>query len=356
MSVVEFPGLGIEMNVPRVAFELFGIPIYWYGVCIGVGMLLAMIFAFRKSESVGVDSDRMIDVIAIGLLLAIIGGRLYFVIFSDGDYSTLREIVHIRAGGIAIYGGIIGGFVGAAIGCKWRKVPMLPMFDLAGIGFLIGQACGRWGNFFNQEAFGTNTTLPWGMISPETTAYLASQQAKLATEGILVDPLMPVHPTFLYESLWCLLGFVLLALYLNKRRFNGEVFLMYIMWYGLGRTFIEGLRTDSLMIQGLGMRVSQVLAATSVLVAFAMWIFARVRTAGKPLVVPVIPPRTEKIRIQTESGEQQVEISWPANDKAPSKQEKIEIANTVWKASQEEKQSIEKNEKNSSEDSTEEQS
>ncbi|MFV0414641.1 MAG: prolipoprotein diacylglyceryl transferase, partial [Oscillospiraceae bacterium] len=232
INIVEFPGLGIVMEISRVAFTIFGVPIYWYGVCIGLGMLLAVLFAFSQSKSFGVDADRMVDVIVIGLVLAIVAGRLYYVAFSDLAYTNLYDIVNLRAGGIAIYGGIIGAFIGAAIGCKWRKVPLGPMFDLGGMGFLIGQAFGRWGNFFNQEAFGTNTTLPWGMLSPSTTAYLASQQAKLAAEGVMVNPALPVHPTFLYESLWCALGFLLLFLYRKKRKFNGELFLLYVMWYG----------------------------------------------------------------------------------------------------------------------------
>ena len=330
MNLVEFPGLGISLEINNVAFTVFGVPIYWYGVFIGVGMLLAVLFAFQNATRFGVDSDRMIDVITVGLICAIVGGRLYFLAFSDLEYKTFFDIINLRGGGIAIYGGIIGGFLGAGITCKLRKVPVLPLFDLAGMGFLIGQALGRWGNFFNQEAFGTNTNLPWGMISPATTQYLQWQQATLAAEGIMVDPFAPVHPTFLYESLWCILGFVLLALYKNRRKFNGEIILMYVMWYGLGRAFIEGLRTDSLMISGIGMRVSQLLAATSALAALLVWVIARVKTAGKPLVVPEIPPRTAKVNIETPQGPLAVEIAWPANDKAPSKQERIEIAEKVW--------------------------
>ncbi len=331
MNLVEFPGLGLSFEINNVAFTIFGVPIYWYGVFIGVGMLLAVLFAFKNATRFGVDSDRMIDVITVGLICAIVGGRLYYVAFSDLEYKTFFDFINLRAGGIAIYGGIIGGFLGAGITCKIRKVPVLPLFDLAGMGFLIGQALGRWGNFFNQEAFGTNTTLPWGMISPATTNYLQWNQAALAADGIMVDPFAPVHPTFLYESLWCILGFVLLALYKNRRKFNGEIILLYVMWYGLGRAFIEGLRTDSLMISGIGMRASQLLAATSALVALLVWVMARVKTAGKPLVVPVIPPKTAKVTVETPEGPTVVEISWPANDKAPSKQERVEIGTKVWK-------------------------
>ena len=184
------------------------------------------------------------------------------------------------------------------------------MFDLAAMGFLIGQCIGRWGNFVNQEAFGTNTTLPWGMISENTTAYLSSVQATLAAQGVAVDPSLPVHPTFLYESLWCLAGFILLALYEKRRRFHGEVMLMYVMWYGLGRFFIEGLRTDSLMIGPF--RISQVVAAASTLAALALWLVLRRKYAGVPLMVTYTAVEKGK------DGPVAYSVSWPAAQNAPS--------------------------------------
>lgn len=326
-SIVEFPGLDITLTVPRVAFTVFGMPIYWYGVCIGVGMMLALVMAFSQAKRFGLDGDRMVDAIIGGFVLAIVGGRLYYIIFDDKQvYDTFFKLIDLRSGGIAIYGAIIGAFIGAALICKLRKIPMLPLFDLAGMGFLIGQACGRWGNFFNQEAFGDNTTLPWGMISPTTTAYLQYNQESLAAQGVIVDPFMPVHPTFLYESLWCILGFVLLFLYRKRRHFNGEIFLLYIMWYGAGRFFIEGLRTDSLTTFAFGLRVSQLVAALSAVVAFGVWLFARIKTKGKPLVVPALPPKTAKIKLQTESGPAVVRITWPGEEKTPSKEEQKRMA------------------------------
>ena len=325
-NLIEFPGLGISLELSRVAFTIFGMPIYWYGVCIGFGMVLAVLFAFSQCNRFGIDGDRMVDVIIIGLICAIAGGRLYYVVFIDSSYDTFIDMINLRNGGIAIYGAIIGAFIGAAIASKWRKVPVLPMFDLAGIGFLIGQSIGRWGNFFNQEAFGTNTNLPWGMISPTTTYFLESRQMKLAMDGIMVDPSLPVHPTFLYESIWCAIGFLLLFLYRKKRKFNGEMFLLYVMWYGLGRFFIEGLRTDALMMKGLGLPVSQVLAAVSVMAALAIWIMARVKTKGKSLQVPEIPPHRAVVKVETEQGEEEVTIEWPANSKEPNKAARLEMA------------------------------
>ncbi len=328
-NIVEFPGLGLEFNVSSVAFTVFGVPVYWYGVLIGLGMLLAVTLALSQAKSFGIDPNRMVDVIAIGLVTGVLGARIYYIIFSDIEYNTLFDFFNLRGGGLAIYGGVIGALLGCLIACKWRKVPLLPMLDLTGMGFLIGQCLGRWGNFTNQEAFGSNTDLPWGMISPATTRFLEGRAATLAAEGVNVLPGMPVHPTFLYESLWCAVGFLLLFLYRKHRRFNGELALLYVMWYGLGRFFIEGLRTDSLMITPLGLRVSQLLAALSVLAAGTVWVIARVKTAGKPLKVPEIPPRTATVRLQTDGGVKKVEISWPYDADEPDKAQRREMAEKV---------------------------
>ena len=284
---VSFPGLGLEMEINRVAFTVFGVPIYWYGVCIALGLLLGMLYAFRYAKSYGIDADRMVDVIFVSTIAAIIGGRAYYVATAHFEYQSVWEMIDIRLGGIAIYGGVIGAFLMGALMCRLRKVPMLPMFDLAAQGFLIGQCIGRWGNFFNQEAFGGNTTLPWGMISENTQQYLQSVQQTLAAQGMTVDPSMPVHPTFLYESIWCGLGFLLLWRYSKHRRFHGEMTLLYVMWYGFERFFVEGLRTDSLMVGNV--RISQAVAALSVVAALVAWVVLRRKYRGVPLVIPALP-------------------------------------------------------------------
>ena len=307
---VEFPGLGLSFTLDRVAFTVFGMPVHWYGILIAGGLLLGLLFAFWKARSYGIDADRMVDVIFGATVCAIIGGRAYYVATAPFEYESLAQMVDIRLGGVGIYGAIIAAFLSGWLLCKWRRVPVLPMFDLAAMGFLIGQCIGRWGNFVNQEAFGTNTTLPWGMISENTTAYLSSVQATLAAQGVAVDPSLPVHPTFLYESLWCLAGFILLALYEKRRRFHGEVMLMYVMWYGLGRFFIEGLRTDSLMIGPF--RISQVVAAASTLAALALWLVLRRKYAGVPLMVTYTAVEKGK------DGPVAYSVSWPAAQKAPS--------------------------------------
>ena len=272
---VQFPGLGLEFTLDRVAFTVFGMPIYWYGILIATGLALAIVFAFSHARRFGIDSDRMVDVILIGTVCAVIGGRAFYVATAPFEYASFAEMLDIRLGGVAIYGAVIAAFLSGYFACRWRKVPILPMFDLAGMGFLLGQGIGRWGNFVNQEAFGTNTTLPWGMYSARTEAYLRGVAGELAAQGVVVEPTAPVHPTFLYESLWCLLGLVLLLRYSNHRRYDGELALLYVAWYGAERCVVEGLRTDSLMWGSL--RVSQVLAGVSCVAALVAWAIGRRR-------------------------------------------------------------------------------
>ncbi len=273
---VYFPNFGSGDNVLKTGIDIdrvmFKIPgtnfqIYWYGFLIAVGIILAMIYGLKKKKKAGIDPDRATDAVIGGFFGAIIGARLYYIIFSD---TPLSKFFDFRDGGLAIYGGLIGAIVVGGIIVKLRKLRLTAMLDIVAPCFFIGQAIGRWGNFFNQEAFGTNTTLPWGMMSNTTANYVSSH----ITDGS-VDPLKPIHPCFLYESLWCLLGFVLLHIYFKHRKFDGEVFLCYTTWYGLGRFFIEGLRTDSLYLGS--MRVSQLLAAACVIVSLVVLIIVRVR-------------------------------------------------------------------------------
>ena len=286
-NLVTFPGLGLSFEISRVAFTIGGVNIYWYGVVIAVGLVLAMIFAMRHCTEFGIDGDSMVDVLVVGVVLGILSARAYYVAMAPFKYQSIREILSLRDGGLAIYGGIIGAVVFGGLACKWRKVPVLPMFDLTGMGFLIGQCLGRWGNFFNQEAFGCNTTLPWGMYSAATEAYLRGSTVTVPA-GAVIDPTMPVHPTFLYESLWCLVGFVVLRLYMKKRRFNGDLALLYAIWYGAGRFWIEGLRTDSLLlVPSMGLRASQLVAGFAVVAGIAAEIVLSRRSAGKALMVPL---------------------------------------------------------------------
>lgn len=306
---VQFPGLGWEFTIDRVALSVGGFNIYWYGVIIAVGMLLALLYAFRHAVDFGIDADRLVDVVAIGTVMAIVCARIYYVAMAPFQYQSFWEMVDIRLGGIAIYGAVIGAFVFGGLAAKWRKVPLLPLFDLVALGFLIGQGVGRWGNFVNQEAFGTNTTLPWGMYSEGTEAYLRSVQVTLPA-GVTIDPTLPVHPTFFYESLWCLIGFVVLALYVKRRRFHGQIFLLYVIWYGLGRSWIEGLRTDSLLITGTDLRASQVVAFATAFAAFLLLVAGLRRTRGQVLRVPLA---VRDIRKQARAGDRFSVDTLPAN-------------------------------------------
>lgn len=273
VTTVSFPGLGLEFELNRVAFSIGGFNVYWYGLLIGIGFMLAGTYALFNARKVGVDSDRLIDVVMVGLVCGVIGARLYYVIF---DWETFQgdpsKIFDIRQGGLAIYGGILAGMAGGIIMAKIRKVRVRPAMDLAAAGFLIGQGIGRWGNFVNVEAFGSNTNSILGMTGPKVVGYLTQVKNSGAAWAQSIDPHMPVHPTFLYESVWCLTGFLIIALWLMRRRkYDGQVFLFYTAWYGLGRFFIEGLRTDSLMWGPV--RVSQALALVAFVTATALLIW-----------------------------------------------------------------------------------
>lgn len=245
---VTFPGLGLEFNIDRVAFSIGDLSVYWYGLIIASGLILACVYAFIRADYFGIDKNKLLNTVIVGVICAIIGARLYYVLFSWDDYKdNLIDIIYINKGGLAIYGGLIGAILGGGITCKLQKEELLPCLDIASIGFLIGQGIGRWGNFFNQEAFGSSTDLPWRMVSENTGN-------------------VGVHPCFLYESVWCLLGVLVLHIISKKLYyFKGQIFLCYMVWYGFERMIVEGLRSDSLYmtfsIFGYTPRVSQVLSA-----------------------------------------------------------------------------------------------
>jgi len=253
---VSFPLLGIEMTIDRVAFTLFSIPIYWYGIIIAIGFAAGIFCASLAAKKLGENSDIVIDLALLCAPVSVVCARLYYVAFQWDNYKNdLISVFDLRSGGIAIYGSIIGAVLAAFVFCKVKKKDVLKMFDIGSFGLVTGQMIGRWGNFVNQEAFGTNTSLPWGMTGDGIKEYLSS----LAQEGFSVSPNLPVHPTFLYESLWSLMTLVLLWVMIFKfRRFNGQIFFSYCALYGLGRFWIEGLRTDSLMLGDF--RVSQLVA------------------------------------------------------------------------------------------------
>lgn len=247
MNKISFPGFGLEFNVYD-SFQLFGRDIYWYAIIITTGLILGIIFAIWQGKKQNLSPDYFLDIALFGTPTAIIFARAYYVLFEWDYYSIHKdEIIKIWNGGIAIYGAIIGAVLAAFIYCKVKKLNVGTIFDIGALSLLIGQAIGRWGNFVNAEAYGVDTDLPWRMHIGEMS--------------------MDVHPTFLYESLWNLVGLGLLCLYKKHKKFEGEVFWLYILWYGFGRALIEGLRTDSLYVPGTAIRVSQVLAAVTVIIA-----------------------------------------------------------------------------------------
>ncbi len=265
-NTVQFPVLGLTFTLHPVAFEVFGVQVYWYGILIGIGFLLAVVYGFASCKVMHINKDHLTDAIIGGMIGGIVGARLYYVLFYAGDryLKNPLEIFDIKGGGLGIYGGIIGGLLVGGLVARWRKMHVGAVLDVASIGYLIGQGIGRWGNFVNQEAFGTATDLPWGMYSEKTAEVVVGN----------------VHPCFLYESLACLLGALCLHIFTRKfRRYDGQTFLLYVLWYGIVRFFIEGLRTDSLLLPGIDLRVSQVLAGASAIAAVILLILFRKKTS-----------------------------------------------------------------------------
>lgn len=316
-NTVFFPGLGLEFELNRVAFTVFGHNIYWYGVIIAAGFLLAVIYGLHIAPRFGMDPDKITDAIFVVVPMAIIGARLYYVIFNpavclgaDGSFSLLRMIA-FWDGGLAIYGGVIATVVTAVIYCRVRKIDFWSGMDVTVYGLLIGQLIGRWGNFVNVEAYGGLTKLPWRMCSSSIAnelwrdGFLESEQMYQS----VLDGTLGVHPTFLYESLWNLLGLALLILLMKRgRKFNGQMFLSYVIWYGLGRAAIEGLRTDSLYFFGTPIRSSQMLGILSAAVGIGLYVVRR-RTAG-----PALPPFRAA---DGEGEERKTGESAPAEEAAP---------------------------------------
>ena len=277
-TLVEFPKLNLDFNVYEnlVEFTLPGwdidITIKFYGVIIAFGFTLAVLFGGRMAYKWKMSIDKMLDVLIYGTIGGIIGARLYYVIFQWESYKDdLLSIFKIWEGGLAIYGGIIGAFLAAYFVCKKIDLNFYKLLDLAGMSLLIGQGIGRWGNFTNQEAFGINTELPWGMTSEKISEYITTHYSEMAANGIRLDADIPVHPTFLYESIWCLFGFVVLFIICKKyKKFDGQLILGYGIIYGIERFFVEGLRTDSLYIGDTGIRASQLLSLGIVICCTAL--------------------------------------------------------------------------------------
>ena len=263
-SSISFPFLGNLTIDPPAFFTVFGIDIYIYGLMIGLGFLFAILYCSHIAPRFGISSDDFYTMMLWLMPLSILGARLYYVLFQLDYYlQHPGEFLAIRNGGLAIYGGIIAGVLTAVVFCRRKKISIPAMLDVMAFGVLIGQILGRWGNFFNREAFGAETNIfcRMGLTSPDGSTIF-------------------VHPTFLYESLWNLIGLIFLIVFTKKgkRKYDGQCILIYFFWYGLGRAWIEGLRTDSLYIGSTGIRVSQLLS----IVLAAVTLLLLIRNGRKP--------------------------------------------------------------------------
>ena len=258
-SEISFPALGIALNPPR-SIALGPLSIHFYGMIIAFGLILAVVYATRRSKQFGIKEDDVLDGVLYVTPFAVLCARAYYCIFSWEHYADDPiRLLYIWEGGLAIYGGVLGAAIGVTVLCRVKRIKLPAMLDLVSLGFLIGQSIGRWGNFFNREAFGaeTDTFLRMGLMNRYT------------------GDVTYYHPTFFYESLWNAIGFLLLHHLSKKRQCDGQIALGYAAWYGLGRAFIEGLRTDSLYWGPF--RVSQLLAAVSCFAAVSVLLWLNLR-------------------------------------------------------------------------------
>ena len=329
-AAISFPLLGSWSIDPSASFTLFGRTFYWYGVIIAVGFILAMLYCARHCRRCGIEPDTLYDFLIWMIPLAIIGARLYYVIFQWSDYRDHPiDALKIWEGGLAIYGGVIAGLLTGIVWCRKKKIPFGAMADVCAPGLLIGQCIGRWGNFINREAFGR-----------ETTAFSRMGLTLPGRETVYV------HPTFLYESLWNFVGFLLLHFWFRRheRKFDGELILLYAVWYGIGRALIEGLRTDSLMlVPSIGLRVSQLLAGIAVVAGVAAEIYFTRKFKGKPLMVPLAMTAENKAAMKKLDGP----IAFAGADtQLPASASRKEFVEKTERYNAEVKQKLEEQQKN----------
>ncbi len=330
-TIVYFKAIERGFSVPSVfaEFSIFGLhfSIKWYGVIIAFGFLLAVLLGGRGAYKWKMSLDKMIDVLIYGTALAILSARLYYVIGNWSYYKNdLSSIFNVWEGGLAIYGGLIGGLIAGYIVCRVEKLNFRNLLDLSALSFLLAQGIGRWGNFTNQEVFGRNTDLPWGMWSQKTADFITANQAELAAKGIQVTAgtmadKAYVHPTFLYESIWCLLGFVLLFIVTKKfRKFSGQIMLSYGVWYGAGRAVIETFRLDGIPVAGLGLTLNQlrsigiaVISAVALGILLNKYIKNPKPIEGIDFFPPNDPPKKRRGKESLEE-EEVVEVELPAEE------------------------------------------
>ncbi|MBQ6799114.1 MAG: prolipoprotein diacylglyceryl transferase [Oscillospiraceae bacterium] len=307
LSAIVFPGLGIHLDPSPVAFTVFGKDIYWYGIIIAFGFLMAYVYMSARCRHFGISSDNVIDMLLWAVPIGLVCARIYYCVFywelyRDNPISCL----YVWEGGMAIYGGVLGGIFGLWLCSKALKIPFPVLGDLAAYGVIIGQIFGRWGNFMNREAHGG-----------ETDSFL--RMGLVGSDGII----RYYHPTFLYESLWNLVGLVLMHFLAKKRKFDGQIMYVYFLWYGLGRAWIEGLRTDSLYLFSTGIRVSQLLAMLFVIFSLAMlfYIFKVKKPVAAELYVNKLQAAAEAAK-QEKAAEESAEK--PAEEAAEASEDNAE--------------------------------
>lgn len=275
---ISFPNLGIYLKNVGKSIDLFGIEIAYYGIIIGTAILLGFWIAAREAKRTGQNPENYLDMGIIGVIAGIVGARLYYVIFSWDMYKdNLLDIFNLREGGLAIYGGVIAAVISVLVLAKVKHLSAPQIFDTIAMALLNGQMLGRWGNFFNREAFGGYTDSLFAMRLPLDAVRSSdvTKQMRRHIERIDGVSYIQVHPTFLYESLWCMVLLIILFAYRKHKKYEGELFLMYLFGYGLGRFWIEGLRTDQLLLPGVGIAVSQLLAGAIVVGTGAAMLYLR---------------------------------------------------------------------------------
>ena len=278
-----FPNLGITIQNLSKSFTVFGYKIAWYGVIIACGMIIAVLLSMLLAKKTNQDVDDYIDIAIWSIIFGLVGARAYYVIFSWDEYKdNLLQVFNIRAGGLAIYGGLIGGIIAAVVVCKIKKISILRVLDTAAPAIAIAQAIGRWGNFMNMEAYGGYTDNLFAMqLNYDQASGVITDE--LLENIVTIDEVsyIQVHPTFLYECMWCLVVAILILIFKRFQRYNGELILWYIGGYALGRAWIEGLRTDQLLIGNSGIAISQILSIAIVAGALTLLILNRVRLITK---------------------------------------------------------------------------
>lgn len=319
-NLISFPGLGIEaFEVNPVAVSIFGYDIMWYGIIITLAMVVGFFVAKHNAKFENIKNDDVLDLAIFLIIFSMVGARLYYVLMKLESFDSFRDVINVRRGGLAVFGGVGAGALTVFIVSKVKKIATGKMFDMVAPGLIIGQVIGRWGNFMNAEAHGGETKLPWRM----GIQYAGSSVTKY------------YHPTFLYESLWNLIGFILMMIFYKKKKFNGQHAIFYMIWYGFGRFFIEGLRTDSLYFMksvfGETIRVSQVVGAVIFVVGIiSMAIglarakdkalddadYDRVYSSGREAVIGIIENNSENFEINNDDGEKSDEDETSQSDES----------------------------------------